>query len=732
MTARCYTRCALLVLLSALASSCALAASYTVNPGGSIQAAINSAVSGDTITVQPGTYTGNLNFNGKNLTLCSSNPGSNSTVESTILDGGAAGPVVTFNHGETHAALLDGFTIRNGKAALGAGIYCSGASPTIRRNQIADNHAQTVGVTGKGGGLMVSGGAPLISHNTFSGNVADLVGGGVYLANCGGTMEWSYITESQARDGAGVALNGVTTALTSVTINYGVATRNGGALLLTGTSGASLQNLFVENSSALRGGGLYCGGGGNTGKIVKSIFIGNTADDGGAVYVADGALTLERDTLVGNSSGCFFAGGTAVVNSCIVAFSTVGPGASRSGGAATVRYTDLWSHPGGNYVGMSAGTGCLSADPLFVDWHSGNTALKSQGGRTYVATVYDDVTSPCVDAGDPALDFSLEPAPNGSRVNMGDLGNTAMASRSFVSMLSNLTPANGATGTNRRGSVILCFAQAMKQASVQSHFSLTPEGGSAVTGTFTWRTPKRVVYFKPSAPLAASTKYSVHLADGIVRNDDSVVAWSETDTFTTGAQPVVLTATPTGTGVARATNLVLTFDVGMNHASVENNLTLTPNAACTYTWAPGSKQVTVNPNSNLAASTKYTAQLAAAARSAAGVDMQFAYSWTFTTGASAPPQVLAAASAGGAGAATVSVTLSAPARVSAVVLNAAGRTLAALGERQLEAGVSRLSWSGRNGGGTVVPAGTYFVRLTARDGSGASSSAVAVLRLQRP
>ena len=41
----------------------------------------------------------------------------------------------------------------------------------------------------------------------------------------------------------------------------------------------------------------------------------------------------------------------------------------------------------------------------------------------------DAVTSPCIDAGDPASAFSLEPAPNGGRVNMGYDGNTAYASR---------------------------------------------------------------------------------------------------------------------------------------------------------------------------------------------------------------------------------------------------------------------------------------------------------------
>ncbi|MHC4387605.1 MAG: hypothetical protein ACYSX1_03260, partial [Planctomycetota bacterium] len=44
--------------------------------------------------------------------------------------------------------------------------------------------------------------------------------------------------------------------------------------------------------------------------------------------------------------------------------------------------------------------------------------------------LFDGVTSTCTDAGDPDSDYSLEPAPNGSRINMGAYGNTIHASKS--------------------------------------------------------------------------------------------------------------------------------------------------------------------------------------------------------------------------------------------------------------------------------------------------------------
>ncbi len=51
-------------------------------------------------------------------------------------------------------------------------------------------------------------------------------------------------------------------------------------------------------------------------------------------------------------------------------------------------------------------------DPLIRDW------------------VRDEVSSPCIDAGDPALPVLDEPVPHGGRINMGAYGGTAEASKS--------------------------------------------------------------------------------------------------------------------------------------------------------------------------------------------------------------------------------------------------------------------------------------------------------------
>ena len=60
--------------------------------------------------------------------------------------------------------------------------------------------------------------------------------------------------------------------------------------------------------------------------------------------------------------------------------------------------------------------------------------MRSQAGRwdpVSESWVQDDVTSPCIDAGDPNSPIGHEPFPNGGIINMGAYGGTAEASKSY-------------------------------------------------------------------------------------------------------------------------------------------------------------------------------------------------------------------------------------------------------------------------------------------------------------
>jgi hypothetical protein len=101
--------CFSLVPLLALATICYVPSQYAT-----IQAAINASADGDEIIVSPSTYVENINFNGKNIILRSTDPTSATVVAATVIDGSAAGSVVTFSGTELTTCVLSGFTITGG------------------------------------------------------------------------------------------------------------------------------------------------------------------------------------------------------------------------------------------------------------------------------------------------------------------------------------------------------------------------------------------------------------------------------------------------------------------------------------------------------------------------------------------------------------------------------------------------------------------------------------------
>ncbi len=274
-----------------------------------IQAAIDNALSGDAVVVNPGTYFENINFLGKAITVRSIDPDDLNTVSSTIINGSQpADPnkasVITFNHGEGNNSILTGFTITGGTGSwvviawryggiywnrCGGGVVCYNFSaPTIRKNRFIAN------ITGEGGGVYVYGNPvnpagpsnppvhlqPVIADNVFEQNLA-IENHGYLPPNS------NYEVHNHGDGGAIVCFQGVDANISGNIIQNNHADSYGGGIHLRQWSNGLIEQNTILNNTCTLGGGVHMTY--NSSPVVKYNFIkGNiTAGSGGgaAIYV---------------------------------------------------------------------------------------------------------------------------------------------------------------------------------------------------------------------------------------------------------------------------------------------------------------------------------------------------------------------------------------------------------------------------------------------------------------
>lgn len=329
-------------------------------------------------------------------------------------------------------ALLDGVTITGGHSSV------------LRLGGLA------VDIPASGSGARVKGAGVIISDCMFQANFAS--GGGGGLAG-----------QAPPRDEAvDVLLLRCTFESNVVRPGPVIPQGHGGAVMLWGGKVVLKDCVFRDNQAAW--GGCVANSGPGYVEMENCLAVGNTASEGGAVlYNQNGSVKVRNCTAVGNRApaGRFLLDKTSrpdrgekppsiQITSCILA--NDGNEITNGYAATTVRFTDI---VGGKAVVVDPqhavvwGLGNLDADPCFVEpgfWEAGGTEdpnddvfiqgdyhLKSRAGRWDALVqvwTQDDVTSLCIDAGDPALAFDREPVPNGSRINMGVHGGTAEASKS--------------------------------------------------------------------------------------------------------------------------------------------------------------------------------------------------------------------------------------------------------------------------------------------------------------
>jgi hypothetical protein len=293
-----------------------------------IQQAVDSCVVGGLIWVSNGTYTtgGRVGPIGSVTNRV--------TVDKPLRLRSVNGPQWTFIDGVysnrclylASGASLSGFTLMNGAADSGGGVWCESPTAVVSNCTLTANSAQ-----GSGGGAT-----------------------GGTLINC------TLTSNSVLSDGGGAAQS----TLIHCAVTHNSANGNGG-----GASYSTLINCTLSGNSAPPvgpGGGGSSGGGAYESTLINCALAGNSAYAyGGGVY----GSTLTNCTLTGNSA--YYGGGAygGSLNNCIVFFNT--------SFYAPQNYDSTILNYCCTTPSATNGVGNITNIPLFVDYPNGDLHLES-------------------------------------------------------------------------------------------------------------------------------------------------------------------------------------------------------------------------------------------------------------------------------------------------------------------------------------------------------------------
>ena len=335
-------------------------------------------------------------------------------------------------------------TFTNNYADDGAGMSVYYSETTqVTPIELIDCTFEDNDVKNFGGGLKIYSGDLILRNCVFIGNSASK-GGGLYN-NTGvlNSTNCQFIGNYAQEKGGGVAVSN-STLTECIFINNSSSGYGGG---LAGNN--SIYNCLISGNTAVNNGGAICG----WGEVTNCTIVGNKTGRNGGGICSQGIVILtnniirDNKALIGNEiyASLYYKparGPRPVITSSI-----------------TVRYNNIKGGeeeiPIENDCILTWESGNINEYPIFVNpgywadaddpnivadpndpnavWIDGDYHLKSQPGRwdpTSESWVKDDVTSPCIDAGDPNSPIGHEPFPNGGIINMGAYGGTAEASKS--------------------------------------------------------------------------------------------------------------------------------------------------------------------------------------------------------------------------------------------------------------------------------------------------------------
>jgi Tol biopolymer transport system component len=318
-----------------------------------IQAAIDvaSAAGGGTVNVYQGTYYENITLaegvevigiEGRDI---------------TTIDGGGIDHVVSAGNVGAMTK-LEGFTLTNGAAPVGGGMYNNDSSPTITNCTFSGNSAYGSGGFGPGGGMYNIRSSPIVSGCQFLNN--------------------------SAMNGGGMCNNENSSPIVNDCIFSGNSADEGGGMENLYSSPVVKNCTFSGNSAIILGGGVHNFE--SSPRITNCIFLQNSAGyAGGLTNQWNSSPTITNCTFYGNSAVYSYDG---IVNANCLSVTLIncvlwdnGVEILNNNSDFVVNYCNIK----GGYVGIgNIGADPLD-DPLFVDAAAGDLHLQ--------------VGSPCIDTG---------------------------------------------------------------------------------------------------------------------------------------------------------------------------------------------------------------------------------------------------------------------------------------------------------------------------------------------
>ena len=305
---------------------------------------------------------------------------------------------------------FDNTTIHdNTSGGNGGGIWTAGSVTATDNNNNNNTKIYNNTVTGKdhdGGGVYVgeNGSFSMTNGEIYNNTTVD-GGGGIYLVNqatSSASLTNTKVYGNSAAYGGGVykaassvlSITGGEIYSNTATTNGGGINTNGGTVTLTGVSiGKEDNNAYMPNTAKV-GGGIYMADGTvtiqkNSTTNVKSFIIGNNANagdgTGGGIHKEAGTISISDTEITGNTSlkagGGLFSKGTTTITDCEItsnSATTTGGGIHMANGTlnlSDIEITDNTATTNGGGIYHVAGTINITDSEII-----NNTATTTGGG----------------------------------------------------------------------------------------------------------------------------------------------------------------------------------------------------------------------------------------------------------------------------------------------------------------------------------------------------------------